>query len=220
MSSNLLEFTFSSYSTWRDFCCCCYFIVFWWKMSRVGKSSATLRVSETFKEQGGHALKSELKLFSLLNALHSLGSGLFYLAFEVLLSFKLNSSWSVTNLLEKLRFFKRNIETRAFPWEYWISVPVLFFPANICPAWKHILLQIRGFWYCFSTKLTRTSKVNTLKGRPIHPADRVMYEFRSKCTRLLPLMGQGTYHHLLRFRGYWQNMSKSKICQSFSGTAV
>ena len=118
MSSNLLEFTFSSYSTWRDFCCCCYFMVFWWKMSRVGKSSATLRVSEIFKEQGGHALKSELKLFSLLNALHSLGSGLFYLVFEVLLSFKLNSSWSVTNLLEKLGFFKRNIETRAFPWEY------------------------------------------------------------------------------------------------------
>ena len=87
-------------------------------MSQVGKSSATLRVSETFKEEGGHALKSELKLFSLLNALHSVGSGLFDLAFEVLLSFKLNSSWSVTNLLEKLRFFKRNIKTRAFPWEY------------------------------------------------------------------------------------------------------
>lgn len=119
MSSNLLGFTFPSYSTWREFCCCCcYCMVFWWKMSRVGKSSATLRASETFKEEGGHALKSEWKLFSLLNALHSLGSGLFDLAFEVVLSFKLNSSWSVTNLLEKLRFFKRNIETRAFPWEY------------------------------------------------------------------------------------------------------
>lgn len=220
MSSNLLEFTFSSYSTWRDFCCCCYFMVFWWKMSQVGKSSATLRVSETFKEQGGHALKSELKLFSLLNALHSLGSGLFYLVFEVLLSFKLNSSWSVTNLLEKLGFFQKEYWNQSISMGIWISVPVLFLPANICPAWKHILLQTRGFWYCFSTKLTRTSKVNTLKGCPIHPADDVTHEFRSKCMRLLPLIVQGTYHHLLRFRGYWQNMSKNKICQSFSGPAI
>lgn len=75
-------------------------------MSGVGKSSATLRVSETFKEEGEPALKAELKPLSLLNALHSLGSGLFNLAFEVLLSFKLNSSWSVTNLPEKLRFSK------------------------------------------------------------------------------------------------------------------
>lgn len=33
-------------------------------MSRVGKSSATLKVSETFKEDGAHALKAELKPFS------------------------------------------------------------------------------------------------------------------------------------------------------------
>lgn len=83
-------------------------------MSRVGTSSATLKVSETFKEEGEHALKAELKLFFLLNALHCLRSGLFNLAFEVLLSFKLNSSWSVTNLLEKLRFSKGILKPEHF----------------------------------------------------------------------------------------------------------
>ena len=80
----------------------------------MGKSSATLKVSETFKEEGEQALKAELKPFSLLNALHSLRSGLFYLAFEVLLSFKPNSSWSVTNLLEKLGFSKRILKPEHF----------------------------------------------------------------------------------------------------------
>jgi hypothetical protein len=65
-----------------------------------GKIFSNPQVSETFKEEGEHALKAELKPFSLLNALHSLRTGLFNLSFEVLLSFKLNSSWSVTNLLE------------------------------------------------------------------------------------------------------------------------
>lgn len=83
-------------------------------MSRVGKSSATLRVSEIFKEEGEHALKAELKRFSLLNAFHSLGSGLFDLPCEVLLSFKLNSSWSVTNLLEKLCFSKGMLKPEHF----------------------------------------------------------------------------------------------------------
>lgn len=83
-------------------------------MSRVGKSSATLQVSETFKEEREHVLKAELKPLSLLNALRSLRSGLFHLAFEVLLSFKLNSSWSVTNLLEKLRFSKGRVKPEHF----------------------------------------------------------------------------------------------------------
>lgn len=75
----------------------CYCMVFWWKKSQVGKSSATPKVSKTFKEEGEHALKaeSELKPSSVLNALHSLRSGLFNLAFEVLLPFKRNSSRSV-----------------------------------------------------------------------------------------------------------------------------
>lgn len=217
MSSNLLEFTFSSYSTWGEFCCYC--MVFWWKMSWVGKSSAILRVSETFKEEGGHALKSELKLFSLLNALHSLGSGLF----DCLLKFCYLSSLiplGVWPTYREATFFQKEYWNQSISMGIWISVPVLFLPASICPAWKRILLQTRGFWYCFSTKLTRTSQVNTLKGRPIRPADHVVHEFVFKCMRLLPLIVQGTYHYFLQFQGYWQNTSKNKICQSFSGTAV
>lgn len=83
-------------------------------MLQVGKSSATPKVSEIFKAEGEHALKAELKPFSLLNALHSLRSGLFNLVFEVLLSFKLNSSRSVTNLVEKLHFSKGILKPEHF----------------------------------------------------------------------------------------------------------
>lgn len=128
-------------------------------MSWVGKSSATLTVSETFKEEGEHALKAELKPFSLLNALHSLRSSLFNLPFEGLLSFKLNSSWSVTNLMKEVTFFKRNIENGAFPWEYGL-MHLQFFSCLI--YWVKVIPSCRPVYpsLCLSVGLSKVSQVN------------------------------------------------------------
>lgn len=83
----------------------------------------------------------------------------------------------------------------------WVSVPVLFLLPSTRPARKKVHSPA-GLWiprYCFSTKLTRTSKVNMLKGYPLHPADPVVPEFRSRSLRLLSPIGRGAYHHFLRF---------------------
>lgn len=142
-------------------------------------------------------MKAKLKPFSRLNALHSLRSGLFNLAFEVLLPFKLNLSWSVVTYFTSY-VFRRDVEIRAYPWEYGLAF-LHFISCLHCFCSKaHSHTDLWILCYCFSTKSTRTSKVNTLKGH-LHPA---VSECRSRCVTLVPLRCQGDYHHFLRFWVY------------------
>lgn len=129
----------------------------------MGESSATPKVSETFKEEGRHALKADLKFFSPLNALHSLRSGLFNLTFEVTLSFKLNSSWSVTNLLEKLHFSKGILKPE-LSMGLWISIPALFLVCIYSVQKQAFLWSCESHGFCFTLEETRMRYTNTLKG--------------------------------------------------------